>query len=32
MHRAGVPGGDVTELPGRSIQESIEQRRELLGR
>ena len=32
MHRARVPGGDVAELPGRSVQDSVHHRRELLGR
>ena len=32
MHRAGVAGGDVAELPGRGVQDPVDQRRELLGR
>ena len=32
VHRAGVPGGDVAELPGRGVQDPVDQRGELLGR
>ena len=32
VHRAGVPGGDVAELPGRGVQDPVDHRGELLGR
>ena len=32
MHRAGVAGGDVAELPGPRVQDPVDHRSELLGR
>ena len=32
MHRTGVAGGNVAELPGHSVQDPVDHRRQLLGR